>query len=244
MIYEKEYIMKRLISLGILLFVIASAIVTVGASEAPLLRTTESQEIILGDADGDGAVTILDVTRIQRHLVQHNPSIEEANMKSAIVSGEDALSIVDATLIQRFLAGIIERFPLEETARPTEGESTEMKMLINNTPVTVEWEDNEAVEALKEAVKENPLVIHMSMYGGFEQVGSLGMSLPRNDTRITTSPGDVILYSGNQMVVFYGSNTWAYTRLGHITDQTQQELKQLLSNGNVTITLSEQKERR
>lgn len=229
--------MKRLIVSGINLLIILSLIMTAGASDASSLRATESQEIIWGDADGDGAVTILDVTRIQRHLIQVYPPIEEANMKSAIVSGEDALSIVDATLIQRFLAGIIERFPVEETARPTEGESTEMKMLINNTPVTVEWEDNEAVEALKEAVKENSISIHMSMYGGFEQVGSLGMSLPRNDTRITTSPGDVILYSGNQMVVFYGSNTWAYTRLGHITDQTQQELKQLLSNGNVTITI-------
>ena len=229
--------MKRLIVSGINLLIILSLIMTAGASDASSLRATESQEIIWGDADGDGAVTILDVTRIQRHLIQVYPSIEEANMKAAIVSGEDALSIVDATLIQRFLAGIIERFPVEETVKPTEGESTEMKMLINNMSVTVEWEDNEAVEALKEAVKENPLIIHMSMYGGFEQVGSLGMSLPRNDTRITTSPGDVILYSGNQMVVFYGSNTWAYTRLGHITDQMQQELKQLLSNGNVTITI-------
>ena len=229
--------MKRLIVSGINLLIILSLIMTAGASDASSLRATESQEIIWGDADGDGAVTILDVTRIQRHLIQLTPFIAEDNMKAAIVSGEDALSIVDATLIQRFLAGIIERFPVEEMIKPTEGESTEMKMLINNTPVTVEWENNEAVEALKEAVKENPLIIHMSMYGGFEQVGSLGMSLPRNDTRITTSPGDVILYSGNQMVVFYGSNTWAYTRLGHITDQTQQELKQLLSNGNVTITI-------
>ena len=113
-----------------------------------------------------------------------------------------------------------------------------MKMVINDTPVTVEWEDNESVAALKEAVKNNPLAIQMSMYGGFEQVGSLGMTLPRSDTRITTDPGDVILYSGNQMVVFYGSNTWAYTRLGHITDKTQDELKGLLSNGSVIITLT------
>ena len=91
---------------------------------------------------------------------------------------------------------------------------------------------------MKEAVKSKPLSVQMSMYGGFEQVGSLGMSLPRNDTRITTSPGDIILYSGNQMVVFYGSNTWAYTRLGHISDKTNEELTRLLSNGNVTITLT------
>ena len=77
-----------------------------------------------------------------------------------------------------------------------------------------------------------------SNIGGFEQVGALGITLPRNDTRITTQPGDVLLYSGNQMVVFYGSNTWAYTRLGRISDKTQDELTKLLSNGSVTITIT------
>lgn len=125
-----------------------------------------------------------------------------------------------------------------ETQQPTETEDPVMKMTIHDTPVTVEWEDNEAVQALKELCREQPLTIHMTMYGGFEQVGSLGMSLPQSDTRITTDPGDIVLYSGNQMVVFYGSNTWSYTRLGHITDKTQSELTQLLSNGNVTVTLT------
>ena len=231
--------MKRLIIAGIILAIALSVTTTAAASDASSFTTTKSQEIVWGDADGDGVVTILDATHIQRHLIQIDPNVEEANMKAAIVSGEDELSVVDATLIQRYLAGMIERFPVEEqAAEPTEGENTEMKMLIDQTPVTVEWEDNEAVAALKEAVKNGPLTVRMSMYGGFEQVGSLGMSLPRSDTRITISPGDVILYSGNQMVVFYGSNSWAYTRLGHITDKTQRELTQLLSNGNVTITLT------
>ena len=231
--------MKRLIITGIVLMIILLMTMTAAASDASSFTTTKSQEIVWGDADGDGTVTIMDATLIQRHLVQLSPFIEEENMAAAIVSGEDELSIVDATLIQRFLLGIIERFPVEEqAAEPAEGENTEMKMLIDQTPVTVEWEDNEAVAALKEEVKNGPLTVRMSMYGGFEQVGSLGMPLPRSDTRITTSPGDVILYSGNQMVVFYGSNSWAYTRLGHITDKTQRELTQLLSNGNVTITLT------
>lgn len=184
-------------------------------------------EKIWGDANGDGTVTVLDVTMIQKHLVELETMEDE---KIAIVTGNDELSIADATLIQYYVAGLIDHFPVEE--------SDELKMRINGTSVTVQWEDNEAVAALKEAVKDKPLTVQMSMYGGFEQVGSLGMSLPRNDTRITTSPGDVILYSGNQVVVFYGSNTWAYTRLGHITDKTPAELTQLLSNGNVTITLT------
>lgn len=198
-----------------------------------------TQSIIWGDTDGDGDVTIIDATCIQRYLVEI--PVLSFHMEAAIVSGEDDLSIIDATLIQRKLVNLIDRFPVEEQIQPTEEPATtpsEMKMVINDTPVTVEWEDNESAAALKEAVKNDPLTIQMSMYGGFEQVGSLGMPLPRNATRLTTQPGDVILYSGNQMVVFYGSNTWAYTRLGHISDKTTEELTQLLSNDNVTITLT------
>ncbi len=117
-------------------------------------------------------------------------------------------------------------------------ESTALQMTIGDTPVSVAWEDNESVQALKELCQNQPLAIQMSMYGGFEQVGSIGKDLPQNDVQTTASSGDIVLYSGNQMVVFYGSNTWAYTRLGHINDKTQTELTELLSNGNVTITLN------
>ena len=113
----------------------------------------------------------------------------------------------------------------------------DMQMMIGETPVTVAWENNESVEALKTLAEEG-LRIDMSMYGGFEQVGSIGQSLPRDDRQTTTTSGDIVLYSGNQLVVFYGSNSWAYTRLGHITDQTPEQMKALLGNGDVTITLS------
>ena len=112
---------------------------------------------------------------------------------------------------------------------------SDIHMKINDVPVSVEWENNESVKALRENL---PITVKMSMYGGFEQVGSLGRSLPRNDKRITTSAGDIVLYSGNQIVVFYGSNTWAYTRLGMITGKTQSELTDLLGNSDVVITIS------
>ena len=113
----------------------------------------------------------------------------------------------------------------------------DMQMMIGETPVTVAWEDNASVEALR-ALAQEGLTIEMSMYGGFEQVGSIGQSLPRDDQQTTTTSGDIVLYSGNQLVVFYGSNSWAYTRLGHITDQTPEQMKALLGNGGVKITLS------
>ena len=113
-----------------------------------------------------------------------------------------------------------------------------LRMMIGNTAVAVEWENNESVRALEVLCAERPLVIKMSMYGGFEQVGVIGTRLPSNDVQTTTTAGDIVLYSSNQIVVFYGSNSWAYTRLGHITDRDTSGMAALLGNGNVTITIS------
>ena len=129
--------------------------------------------------------------------------------------------------------------PTEEASVPAETSPTEeltMMLKIDDTEIAVRWEDNESVEALKDLIREAPLTINMSMYGGFEQVGSLGTSLPRNDVQTTTEAGDIVLYSGNQIVVFYGSNSWAYTRLGHV-ELSAPEMSDLLSHGDVTITL-------
>ena len=119
-----------------------------------------------------------------------------------------------------------------------EDKESMMQMRIGDTKVTVEWEDNESVQALRDLCSDNALTIQMSMYGGFEQVGSIGQSLPRDDQQTTTGAGDIVLYSGNQIVVFYGSNSWAYTRLGHITDQDAAGMAELLGNDDVTITIS------
>ena len=126
-----------------------------------------------------------------------------------------------------------------EQTEGNEWEAKEMSILmkIDDEAVTVAWEDNESVATLTELLREKPMSLQMSMYGGFEQVGSFGTNLPRDDEQTTTQAGDIVLYSGNQMVVFYGSNSWAYTRLGRITDKSAEELKEMLGNGNVTITL-------
>ena len=126
----------------------------------------------------------------------------------------------------------------DEPSEHADEKTFELQMTIGNTPVSVDWEDNEAVEALKDLCRNQPLTIQMSMYGGFEQVGSIGTALPQNDMRTTTSAGDIVLYSGDQMVVFYGFNSWAYTRLGHITDKSAEDMADLLSNGDTVITIS------
>ncbi len=116
-----------------------------------------------------------------------------------------------------------------------EGGSADMRLVIDDTAATVEWENNASVKALSKML---PLSVKMSMYGRFEQVGTLGRSLPRDDKRITTHAGDIVLYSGNQIVIFYGSNTWAYTKLGRITDKSQAEIENMLSKSGVTLTIS------
>ena len=110
-----------------------------------------------------------------------------------------------------------------------------MIMKIGETTIPVVWEENASVRELA-GLAEEGLSISMSGYGGFEQVGSIGKSISRDDRRITTAPGDIVLYSGNQLVVFYGSNTWEYTRLGKI-ELSEEELKNLLGNSDVTITI-------
>ena len=114
-------------------------------------------------------------------------------------------------------------------------EEQNMVMKIGDTSVDVTWEDNDSIKELNK-LAESGLSISMSMYGGFEQVGSIGQSISRNDVQMTTQSGDIVLYSGNQLVVFYGSNSWSYTKLGKI-NLSQKELEKLLGNGDVTITL-------
>ncbi len=113
-----------------------------------------------------------------------------------------------------------------------------LHLAINGMEVAVNWESSESVDAVIELVRSEPLTVQMSMYGGFEQVGSLGASLPRNDVQTTTQSGDIVLYSGDQIVVFYGSNSWTYTRLGKIADKSAAELTELLGSSDVTISLS------
>ena len=109
-----------------------------------------------------------------------------------------------------------------------------MILQIGETEVPVTWEDNPSTDALKELL---PLTIEMSMYGGFEQVGPIGRGIVSEDEQTKTEPGDIVLYSGDQIVIFYGNNSWAYTRLGHV-ELSQEEMAELLAHGDVTITIS------
>ena len=116
--------------------------------------------------------------------------------------------------------------------------ANELSISVGGNSLTATLVDNDATKALIELFKKGPVTISMSDYGGFEKVGSLPQSFPRNDTQITTTAGDIMLYQGNQLVIFYGSNTWSYTRLGRIEGLSASEIKNALGSGTVAVTLS------
>lgn len=111
-----------------------------------------------------------------------------------------------------------------------------MTLQIGNSIFTATLENNAAVDAFVEMMGNAPVIIQMSDYSGFEKVGALGTSLPADDNRITTNAGDIVLYNGNQIVIFYGSNSWSYTRIGKIDDLSEWE--DALGSGDVTVTFS------
>ena len=130
-------------------------------------------------------------------------------------------------------------FPSEDTTPTTDSiEKENMKSLelkIDNTIVTVTWEDNTSVNALKELAKDG-LTINMHEYGGFEQTGMLGSTITSNDSRIDVVPGDIVLYNSNQISIFYNNSSWSYTKLGHINLSTS-ELADLLAVDTVVVTM-------
>lgn len=128
---------------------------------------------------------------------------------------------------------------MESTADgKVESGENRMYITVGNTTMTMTLADNASAEAFRELASSGPFTVETSNYGGFEQVGSLEKSLPVDDEQITTEPGDVMLYQGNSVTIFYGTNSWSYTRLGKIADMNQEELLEVFGNGDVTVTFS------
>lgn len=117
-----------------------------------------------------------------------------------------------------------------------EEDSMQIQLTVQDTAFTATLAETQAAEALAETLREAPLTLSLSDYAGFEKVGPLGFSLPASDRQTTTRPGDIVLYQGDQIVLFYGTNAWRYTRLARVDDLTG--WAEALGSGTVSVTLS------
>ena len=144
-------------------------------------------------------------------------------------------SPADTTSSQAVTVGDRSQAQSPETTEPSQEEPT-LKITFGEYELRATFAQNSSAESFQELLAQGPVTIQMADYGGFEKVGPLGTTLPRNDQQITTEPGDVILYQGNQITLYYGTNAWNFTRLAKIDDPT--DLKAKLGEGTVEVTFS------
>ncbi|MBP3360327.1 MAG: hypothetical protein J6N52_05705 [Clostridia bacterium] len=152
---------------------------------------------------------------------------------SGTITADVSQYLSKAERIKAFLWDMENIYPFGEPKEIVK-ENIKMKVQIGDKAFTATLEDNAAVAELVEMMKEEPITIHMDDYSGFEKVGSLGRSLTTSNVQTTTTAGDIVLYNGNQIVMFYGSNSWSYTRIGKIDDLAGWE--DALGSGSVTVT--------
>ena len=149
--------------------------------------------------------------------------------------------------LKRLLAALILLTALSAAAAQTKDIKKESDMenqmiyiTINGQKVSATLSDNSSSRALVQKLSEGPVTYEAHDYGSFEKVGELPWSLPRNDEDITTIPGDLILYLGKNLVIYYDQNKWDFTRIGRLDGLNQQQIKAFVNAGksNVKVTLS------
>ena len=252
--------MRRLAVFAVAVVMLASCVLIsmrIYASDKPLSFTRISQEEARDMMEKDDGHIVVDVRRKDEYASGHIPGAicipnetiykdqpeELPDLDQVILvycrsgnrSKRAARMLYEMGYTQVYEFGGIIDWTGDIVTDETETEQADIRLSIVETEVPVTWEENASVEELRALL---PLTINMSMYGGFEQVGPIGQSITSDDQQTTTDCGDIVLYSGNQLVIFFGSNSWAYTRLGHI-DLSQEKMTDLLGNGDVTITLTE-----
>ncbi|WP_243111278.1 cyclophilin-like fold protein [Acutalibacter sp. 1XD8-33] len=189
---------------------------------------SEPNRIVLfyGDAQVSGEYTpvgYFDATEDFVSAVENNPVLEGwGNKIVRIAPGSNEPEISQTSVI---------------TTEEQE-ESNMINLQIEEHNLTAELADNTSAQAFAELLQEGPVTVQMHDYGNFEKIGPLPTSLPESNEQITTEPGDIILYQGNSVTVYYDVNTWNFTQLGKVQGVTQQELKDILGEGDVEITFS------
>lgn len=189
---------------------------------------SEPNRIVLfyGDAEVSGEYTpvgYFEATAEFVQAVEENPVLEGwGNKIVQIAPGSNELEVSQTSVMA-----------IEE-----QEEHSMINLQIGEQSLTAKLEDNSSAQAFRELLGEGAVTVEMSDYGNFEKVGPLPASLPENNQQITTEPGDIILYQGNSITVYYAENTWNFTRLGKVQGVTHEELRGILGEGDVEITFS------
>lgn len=206
------------------------------SSEAPVLSSSEAIQV----ADDSSSTDISSGTGNESSAAGHESapnsgtnSQNKSDVPSSSVTSDNRSNSSDPSNSQPSQPPLSKP---SDTSTTEESKVEKMNLQIGNSSFTATLESNATVDALVDMMRETPIVIEMSNYSGFEKVGSLGTSLPASNEQTTTQSGDIVLYNGNQIVIFYGSNSWSYTRLGKIDDLSG--WKDALGSGDVTVTFS------
>lgn len=146
------------------------------------------------------------------------PSVQETPAASAPVQAVEAMT--------------------EEPGNRKERVEGMIQLTIGENTVLARLAENEAAESLAALLQAGPIAMPASNYGGFEKVCSMDEALPRSDVQTTTQAGDIMLYNGNSIVVFYGTNSWAYTRLAWVVEKDIPKLESILSGSENEVILS------
>ena len=127
---------------------------------------------------------------------------------------------------------------LQSGGTPSSEAVMKLKIHVNDTTFTATLNDNSSAKALVELLQKGDLTLDMEDFSNFEKVADLPVTLPRNDTPTDTDAGDLILYLGKRIVIYYDKNSWNFTTLGKIDNVNKKRLKQILGDGNATVTFS------
>ena len=200
-------------------------------AELSTIESSSQSDSLSNSKNADESSVAMDSTKTADETMSENTIVDESeNVAKPMEDANEAESVQETERNEMDTAETDIQNNMEEN------KVANMNVQVGDMVFSATLEENEAVSALVEMMRESPVVIQMSDYSGFEKVGSLGIRLPASNSQTTTQAGDIVLYNGNQIVIFYGSNSWSYTRLGHIDDLTGWE--ESLGSGDVKVTFS------
>ena len=200
------------------------------AESSTIEGSSQSDRLNNSENTGESSVAV-DSTETAAETMSESPTADETESMAGSVE-----AVSEAESVQETERNETSAAETDIQNNTEENKVANMNVQVGDVVFSATLEENEAVSALVEMMREGPVVIQMSDYSGFEKVGPLGTSLPVNNSQTTTQAGDIVLYNGNQIVIFYGSNSWSYTRLGRIDDLTGWE--DALGSGDVTVIFS------